>query len=211
LPTDTTFTGGKPQVEEKHMSATWIARSRIMLTALGFAVLLSACESTPRTRSDYDPAADFSAYKTFGFAADQPGNTGERYTSLIMQHLRATSRVEMEKRGYVYTDDNPDLLLDFQLLTQEKVRVDSWGGSPYWRGRYGAWGGYDVDVRQYTEGTLLVDLVDARRKQVVWQGVAQGTVTEAKLKKIDERAPVVMAAIFSEYPFRAGDGRRQTE
>ena len=193
------------------MPVTWTRHPRILLMALGAALLLSACESTPRTRSDYDPTADFSAYRTFGFASKQPGNQDGQYTSLITRHLETTSRAEMEKRGYVYSDNNPDLLLDFQLLTQDKVRVDTYGGSPYWRSRYGAWGGYDVDVRQYTEGTLLVDVIDAARKQVVWQGVAQGTVTEAKLKKIDERAPIVMAAIFADYPFRAGDGQHHLD
>ena len=109
------------------MPVTWTRHPRILLMALGAALLLSACESTPRTRSDYDPTADFSAYRTFGFASKQPGNQDGQYTSLITRHLETTSRAEMEKRGYVYSDNSPDLLLDFQLLTQDKVRVNTAG------------------------------------------------------------------------------------
>lgn len=193
------------------MSTKILTVGRLLLAAVSASLLLAACESMPRTRSDYDPTADFSAYKTFGFVSAQADHQDAQYTSLITRHLQSTSRVEMEKRGYVYTDDNPDLLVDFQIIAQDKIRVNTYGGSPYWRNRYGAWGGYDVDVRQYTEGTLLVDVVDPKKRQVVWQGVAQGTITEAKLQKIDERAPKVMAAIFSEYPFRAGDGQHHLD
>jgi hypothetical protein len=184
-----------------------VRRRTVHGLALAAATLvLAGCESTPRTRSDYDPSADFSAYRTFAFVSDMPEQRTEAYESLVIRHLQQAARNEMEARGYGYTTEDPDLLIGFSVTTQDKIRVNTWGGGPYWAGPYRGWGATEVDVRQYTEGTLIIDLIDARKRQVVWQGVAQGTVTEAKIRQMDERIPKAVAAIFEEYRFRAPSG-----
>ena len=53
------------------MSTKILTVGRLLLAAVSASLLLAACESMPRTRSDYDPTADFSAYKTFGFVSAQ--------------------------------------------------------------------------------------------------------------------------------------------
>ncbi len=82
----------------------------------------------------------------------------------------------------------------------------------YRAGFYGGWPGYGWgdDVYQYTEGTLNIDLIDARRRQLVWEGVATGEVND--LDKAQSAASVEqgVAQIFSKYPFRAGNGQPQT-
>ena len=78
----------------------------------------------------------------------------------------------------------------------------------YRAGFYGGWPGYGWgdQVYQYTEGTLNIDLVDARRKQLVWEGVAVGEVQDQDqdLAGSEQRAEKVVARIFAKYPFRAG-------
>ena len=59
-------------------------------------------------------------------------------------------------------------------------------------------------MRQYTEGTLNIDVVDARKKQLVWEGVAVGTVGRVKPEQRGERIDAAVAAIFAAYPYRAG-------
>ena len=74
----------------------------------------------------------------------------------------------------------------------------------YRRGRYGAYGGYpatQTEVRQYTEGTLTIDLVDTRSDQLVWEGTAVGRVRESVRENLEEAVNNVVAEIFTRYPY----------
>jgi len=174
--------------------------------------LLAACVSGPQVRSDYDHATNFSAYKTFGFASPL-GTDVSGYSTLTTQRLKAATTRELEARGYRLVEQHPDLLVNFSGRLQDNIQVDPvpaatpmWGYYGYRRSAfYAPWPAYayDTSVDQYTQGTLNVDLVDAARKQMVWEGVAVGRVTD---KTRDNPGPAIDAAvtdIFKKYPFRA--------
>ncbi len=181
------------------------------LFVVSLLLLLAACASTPRVASQADPSADFSRYRSFAFfsplALEQHG-----YTTITSNRIRAAVRTQMESRGYVFDEANPDLWVNLNAYLQDKTQVTtmpevdydyyysyrarSYVAVPYWRDR--------TDVRQYTEGTLNVDVVDARRKQLVWEGVAVGTVSRMKPEQRGERIDAAVAAIFATYPYRAG-------
>jgi len=183
--------------------------SRLFVVSL--LLLLAACASTPRVASQADPSADFSRYRSFAFfsplALEQHG-----YTTITSNRIRAAVRTQMESLGYVFDEANPDLWVNLNAYLQDKTQVTtmpevdydyyysyrarSYVAVPYWRDR--------TDVRQYTEGTLNVDVVDARRKQLVWEGVAVGTVSRMKPEQRGERIDAAVAAIFATYPYRAG-------
>ena len=182
-----------------------------MLVLMAAAVVaMAGCATGPKITSDYDQSVNFASYKTFGFY--QPLGTDQAgYESLITQTLKAAARQEMEARGYVYAETGADLLVNFNaklaqqtLVSQTPAPMPMYYG--YRRGFYGGWGGYaqETHVDQYVEGTLNVDLVDAQRKQLIWEGVAVGRVGK---KTADEREAAIRSAIaeiFAKYPFRAG-------
>lgn len=173
-------------------------------------LLVAACATGPRVASQADPSADFSRYRSFAFftplALEQNG-----YTTITSNRIRAAVRTQMEARGYVLDEANPDLWVNLNAYMQDKTRVTTmpevdydyyysyrargYVAVPYWRDR--------TDVRQYTEGTLNVDVVDARRKQLVWEGVAVGTVGRADAERRGEQIDTAVAAIFAKYPYRA--------
>jgi hypothetical protein len=82
----------------------------------------------------------------------------------------------------------------------------------YRYGRYGGWPAYSYEtwVRDYDEGTLLIDLVDAKRQQLVWEAAGTGRVTKEKLENIQTTINDAVAALFERYPFRAGGGTAVT-
>jgi Domain of unknown function (DUF4136) len=178
------------------------------------AIALSACSSASKIRSDYDKNADFGTYRTYAFI-EGAGPHGEGYQSLFTQYMIAAITVEMEKRGYVKSN-NPDLLINFNAVLQDKTKVTQspapmpMGGYYGYRGGfYDPWGGYgyatQTNVSQYTEGTFNIDLVDAKRKQLVWEAVAVGRITESKLKKLQETVQAGVPRAFEQYPFKAGE------
>ena len=64
--------------------------------------------------------------------------------------------------------------------------------------------GYDTRVDQYVEGTINIDMVDAQRKQLVWEGVAVGRVTKKTQEDRQAALRGAVTEIFAKYPFRAG-------
>jgi hypothetical protein len=175
------------------------------------AAALAACSTGPQVRADYDHSANFSAYKTFGYVTPL-GTDVDGYSSLITLRLKSATQRELEARGYRYTDSNPDLLVNFSAKLQDKIDVQPVMTPPigYYSYRaaayYGAWPayGFQNNVDQYTQGTLNIDLVDAARKQLVWEGVAVGRVTSEKLANPAPAIDTAVKEIFTKYPYHAG-------
>jgi hypothetical protein len=160
-------------------------------------------------KGDYDHQADFAQYRSFGFMSPL-GTDKAGYSTLLTERLKTATRGQMEMRGYVYNATNPDLLVNFGAKLQQKTQVTPAPPmGPYYgyrTGFYGGWPGYGWgdDVYQYTEGTLNIDLVDARRKQLVWEGVAVGEVQNPDTAGSTASTDKAVAQIFAKYPFRAG-------
>lgn len=178
---------------------------RIFLAVALFA--LATCAFDPTIHSDYDRTADFSRYRTFGFeprlGTDQAG-----YSSLTTQRVKAAMMREMTARGYTFTETSPDLLVNASGKLQNRADVMTtpvpMGYYGYRHDLYGTWPGYvpATYVNQYTEGTLNIDLIDAARKQMVWEGIAVGEVTNQNATEAGVNK--VVSQIFAKYPFRAG-------
>ena len=189
-------------------NARLLAGSLLAAAVLG----LSACATGPQIRTDADPTVEFGQYRTWSYykpvAMEQSG-----YSSWISGRIREDIQREMDARGYRYVEEAPDLLVNFQGVVQDRTDVFSMPRTDirwfynYRRNSYFAvpvW--YDeTQVSRYKEGTLTVDLVDARRNHMVWTGAAIGRVAgkqtpEARLAEVDR----AIADIFAQYPHRAG-------
>jgi len=189
-----------------------------VLLLLGF--VLAGCSSGANIISDHDRSAPFGSYNTYNFM-EGAGPEAEGYKSFFSQYMVAAITIEMEKRGYTKSDD-PDLLVNFNAMLQDKTKVttspsSTMGGGYYgYRGgRYGGYGGYnswggygyatETHVSQYTEGTFNIDIVDAKRHQLVWEAVGVGKVTEKKLANLEEGVMNGVPKFFFLYPYVAGD------
>lgn len=180
------------------------------LTAAFVAAALAGCASGPEIRVDQDPAANMTAYGTFGFFEPLATNKAG-YSTILSSRLKDAARRELETRGYEYDAVNPELLVNFNLNIQDKTEVRSspnmsagYGYYGYRAGMYGAWSGYpyDVETTNYKQGTLTVDVVDAGRKELVWQGVAEGRVSKKAIENPGAAIDAVMPQIFAKFPNR---------
>jgi len=178
---------------------------RLLLVVLA-TIVLSACESTPKIHSVFEQGADFTQYQTYAFL-DELEPSGQEYTTIYGKYLRTAISAELQKRG-LQEAKNPDLLVGYHIHTKEKVESQAYpsASARYYRYRgsygysYGMGYGTDIRVRQYTEGTLNVDVVDRERKQLVWEGVAVGRLKSKPPEDLQAKANEVVGLIFAEYP-----------
>jgi hypothetical protein len=148
------------------------------------AALLAAC-ATLDVSSDYDPATDFAKYKTYQWLPGTSKIAGrdERYDDLLDQRVRDAVGKELTAKGYqLRADGAPDFLVTYQAAVQDKIDVrvinDYYGGYGY-AGYYGYRGGWMVprtETYQYSQGTLVIDIIDAAARRVIWHGTVQAEV-----------------------------------
>jgi Domain of unknown function (DUF4136) len=171
-------------------------------------VVLAACASGPEIRHDTNPSANFASYKTFGFfsplATDRAG-----YETVFTGRLKDATRRAMESKGYVYSEANPDLLLNFfaNIEDKQEIRTTPVSVGGYYGYRSGFYGGYtatQVDTINYKAGTLNIDLVDSRQKVLVWQATAEGRVSSEARKNPGPAIDKVVAEMMTPLP---GPGR----
>jgi hypothetical protein len=189
-----------------------------VLGVLLLAFVLSGCAVSPTIRTDGAPGVNLGEFDTFSFftplSTDRAG-----FHSLVSQQLMFSTRREMEVRGFRFVE-NPaeaDLLINFHTHVAEQVRVrsvpDPWIGPSYWhhrRGFYDPWRGHShwpthnrVEVDQFSEGRLSVDLIDRRQNMLVWEAVASKRLTQRTLNDLGPAMDDAVHEMFRRFPLPA--------
>jgi len=155
-----------------------------------------------RVAADYDKNADFGTYKTFAFF--KTGIDKAEISDLDKRRILRAIESEMLAKGFTKSE-NPDLLIS--LFTKSNQRVDiynnSWGyGGWGWGGFGPGWGwgwNQQPSVSTRTEGVLYIDLIDANKKELVWQGMGTGYLTQ-NMEQKEERIKEFVSKIMEKYP-----------
>jgi len=170
------------------------------------ALLLAGCETGPQVRSITEPGANLSAYHTYSFAAQPGTNRGGNVTPLTTFFESAIAR-EMTARGYQQVDSGGDLLVNFNARVSEKADIQSTPGPMYGYGYYGYRGGMymgpEVQTVRYKVGTANIDVVDAKRRVVVWEGIAERELSEDIMRNPQPAIDNTVAKMFAQFPGRA--------
>ena len=184
-------------------------KATIRMAVAASALALAACSTGPDVRVQTDRTADFSQYRTFAFVSPL-GTDRDGYQSIVSQNLKAATQREMEARGMRLDANAPQLLVNFNASLDDKLRVTtvpmaSFGMGGYYGYRYGmysAWPMYNdaTIVRQYQQGTLNIDVVDAARKQLVWESVVTHSVGQHDLDNLEAAIDTAVVAAFAKFP-----------
>lgn len=163
-----------------------------------------------------NPKANLGAYKTFAWLdPDIKAGPNPMYKSeLLNSTVKTAVNTELTIRGMKEDEQAPDALIQFHTYTQQQQRTNYSGGYPYmgYMGGWGRWGGFypygmgwggnNAYQYRYTEGTLVVDILDARTKEVLWEGVIQGTLN-GKVNRIQNQINSGVTKVFKKhYPIR---------
>jgi hypothetical protein len=149
-------------------------KSRITIIIISLCVFIfSGCSSTLKVTTDYDKSVDFSKYKTFAFYKMK---VTDNVSSLNQERILNSIKAEMIKKGFTQNEDAPDMLINTTAILQDKqsVSANTYGYGGYYR-PYGWGGGYGgtttVNVYEYKDGSIIIDIIDASTQKLIWQGI----------------------------------------
>jgi hypothetical protein len=183
----------------------------VAVLGLGAVLVLAAACETLRVGSDYDRAASFSGYHTFAL---MPRGHPQVSNPLVIQRAEDAIRGYLVGRGYQYVS-NPaqaDFTVDFTIGSRERTDIQTypspWGGPWAWGpgGWYGTPGwsrpywGNTIDVRQYTEGTLSIDVFDGQSHRPVWHGWATKTLSQSDIEHSEGPIRQAVSAVLAKFP-----------
>ena len=165
-----------------------------LLSVVGIFFLISC--SSVRVNADYDKKANFSAYKSYAYF--KSGIDKAEISDLDKKRILYAIDDVMATKGFAKSE-TPDLLIS--IFTKEREVVDvyqnygfgwGWGWGP-------GWGmGYSRAITT-PEGTLFIDIIDAKTKELIWQGQGTGYLSSNTDKK-EERIKEFVSKILEQYP-----------
>lgn len=156
--------------------------------------LLASC-ATVNVKTDYDSTMDFSQFKTFAFY--KKGIDKAKISDLDKRRILRAVEAELKAKGMTVSN-NPDILVS--IFAKSKKQVNVYNNNRYWYPSYYGdyWGSH---VSRYTEGTLLIDLIDTKGKKLLWQGVGKGALsTSNNVEKKEARINEFVSEIMAKYP-----------
>lgn len=173
---------------------------------LALALGLAACSSEQFTQTDSRPGVNLTQYKTYNFM-DQLARNDSAFIntgSNIFDLKRAVTH-ELEIRGFRMAE-KPDLWVNLGLVTEQRTQTRTANyqfDGPYYIGqRNYRWQANEIPVGQYQEGTATIDLVDAARKELVWQGVTTSVLSRTP-SRASKQINKGVAEVFARFPVPA--------
>ncbi|WP_372746922.1 DUF4136 domain-containing protein [Lutibacter sp.] len=159
--------------------------------------LVASCSSV-RVTSDYDTTTDFSKFKTFAFY--KKGIDKVEISDLDKRRILKAIENELLAKGMTISE-NPDVLVN--IFTKSRQKVDIYNHNNMYFGWHPWYYGpnFGTHISKYTEGTLFVDLIDAKTKELAWQGIGSGALnTTGNVTKKEERIKEFVGEIMAKYP-----------
>ena len=158
-------------------------------------IVLTSCSSV-HVNTDYDKKVDFTQYKTYAYY--KTGIDKVEISDLDKKRILRSIDEVMLTKGFTKSD-TPDLLININAKAQKNVDVNQfnygwgfgWGWSPFWGG--------NTMVSTSTDGILTIDLIDAKQKELIWQGVGTGYLTK-NIDAKDENIKEFVSKILAQYP-----------
>jgi hypothetical protein len=183
------------------------SKSAVALIAVAFTSLLFSCGPSVKVTSDHDSSVNLHQYHTFSMYKLE--SKTDAVSQLNANRITAAVKREMLKKGFTESATNPDLLINTIAILKDRQSVSSntdfygYGGAyrPYaWgAGAGGVSASTTYSVENYKDGSLIIDIVEAASKKLIWQGTGNSEI-DKPLKDPDKQIPAAVAKIMASFP-----------
>jgi Domain of unknown function (DUF4136) len=164
-------------------------------------VLIAACRS-PQVGYDYDRGADFGRYRSYAWVSSGQEATGDKRldSSLVNARIRTAIDSQLRAKGYVVSaDGSPDFLVAYHAGMKDLMKGAS--TQNYIGDRVHGTFTTISDIQPYHEGTLTLDIVDAKSQQLVWQASTRADVEQSLgPKERDAKVNDIVRAMLAHFP-----------
>ena len=167
-------------------------------------LLLSfACSPVSKVNTETEPGVNLYQYTSFDWLDNQTsvhGNSGPQWLNeRTEKSIRTAVESEMRKYGFSRCETNPDLMLHYHVVVKNEVFYirDWWCDEESWA-QYGRC--HRLKPMNYQEGTLIVDMMDAKTGNQVWRGAATGAMENVSADKADSRIQEAVRLILKKLP-----------
>jgi uncharacterized protein DUF4136 len=176
-----------------------------LLAATVALVVAPALLLAQKVSYDYNKSANFAAYKTY-----QQKDGTKVGQQLIDDRITSAIETALAAKGFTKSD-KPDVIVVYHVAFDKQKDISTYssgyggGYGPYgygWGGGGWAGGTSTTQVRDILIGTLVIDIADAAKKEMVWRGIAtkEGIDVQAKPEKRDKNITNAVNKIFKNYP-----------
>ena len=162
---------------------------------LALAVAASACGLKLYTSSDFDHSVDFTQYHTYSFYLQASLGVSEFNDVRIRNSIKEV----MSSKGYVESDENPDLLIDAISMMLNKQSVSINANNRGYRPGPMASSIATMKTTNYKEGTLVIEVIDTKTGKLVWTGTGSGEVTKQP-RNLDQAVKEIVSKIMNGFP-----------
>jgi len=171
---------------------------RAVFVLMGMMLLFAGKLSAGQVKTDYDRDANFGQYKTYTWEQAKTQNP------LDADRIKSAVNAALTAKGWTQVDSGGDVSVMAMEITKNQQTLntyyDGFGGGWGWR-RFGG-GGFGeatTTTETYKVGTLVVDLFDAKTKQLVWRGNSSDTLSnnsDKNIKNLDKD----VEKMFNKFP-----------
>lgn len=183
-------------------------RAATSTAAFATMIFTLSCSSTS-VQTDHDHAANFGTYSSFAWfsSADDDQPSAAAGNQIIDRRIRRAIATSIVSKGFTETSpEKADLLLTYYVSLDQRLKMYStgwgygWGwGVPHWGYGYSCWPGWGyTTVSTYSEGSIIVDIVDREKEQLVWRGAA--TRVLGKKSSSEEKINQTMGRLMADFP-----------
>jgi len=187
------------------------------MSRLGFSalmlVVLAACASKPTYEFDYDHNFDFSSFKTYHWYDDMVHTRESEYRKFNPSDKRIREVVGRELARHNLRESSSaeaDFWINYSVSKHRQQIVHTTGYDQGMHGSVsaGTYGtgvavGYSSgpSVREYDEGTAVLDVIDAKTRKIVWRGIAEGRLKDhATMNERYNATMAIASELLADFP-----------
>jgi len=166
------------------MSVTWLKTGLVVISVCLTPILAQAQKAVV----DYDRDVDFSKFRTYAWMSGQPAPN-----PLVDRRIISAIEGQLAAKGWAQVSASPSAIVVYQAAVDQQKQLNAWGRGPRWSGTG------TVSVETIVVGQLVVDVLDAASKQLLWRGSVSDSVSD-KPEKNEKKLNEAVAKLFRQFP-----------